>query len=274
MLQKDSSETKKWIKRAKQEQVKVKIEWWSWFWWWCWHSSDRLSTKSYIRQTKQLKYDSMVKSSSQLKEWEESWGSLMRNSLLHLLLKEFCNVLFIGLTVRHWSYFVTCQVHELGNAILDNVSNVKSGRRTSSWSTESACLFQETLFKQMERTTGRREVLVLIRDILENIVDHPCPFVDTRVNRFRNSFIHDAVHVFQEFLSTTTCLASNFESPFHVSDSEREQLPRQALVAFGMLFHALDWVAKNPFTRQKSREKTSRERRKQQIASVNAGITC
>jgi len=88
-------------------------------------------------------------------------------------------------------------------------------------------------------------MLVLISDILQNVVDHPSPLVDTGVNWFGDRLIDDAVHVLEEFFPSRWSLTANLLCSLHVSDSKSKELPRQTLVTLRVPFHTLDRVSKD-----------------------------
>ena len=99
----------------------------------------------------------------------------------------------------------------------------------------------------MEGATSGRELSVRTRDVGEDVVDHPGPLVDARVDRLRRRLTRsDAAHVLQELLASRLRAAARLLRPLHVADSEGEQLPRQGLVALGVPLHALDALSQDP----------------------------
>lgn len=191
---------------------------------------------------------SLVESRRQLKEGKESGCCLLRDSFLHLVFKNLRECGFVLTTISDRSDIIAGQVHEFRDSVLHDVANVGGGRRSCTRRTQVGRFLQETGFKDVETATSRWELFLGAGDVLEDEVDHPCPLVDTRVDRLRHGLAHNATHVFQELFSAILCLASRFVGSLHVPDSQCEQLAGQGLVALCMLLHALDAITQNPET--------------------------
>lgn len=177
-----------------------------------------------------------------MEEGKESRSRLTRDTDFDLLLKHTCDGSLVGLAVRNRAYLVTCQVHELCDTVFDHVPDVGGRPWSCSLDTESICFSKEAFLKEMEGTAGGCEMLVVVRHVLQDVINHPSPLsaddkeikikcmnnsfeihlIDTSMNGFTNRLVLDAGDMLQELLSPIRGLASNPVCSFHVTHSQRK----------------------------------------------------